>query len=398
VDFRLSPEEETLRKIVEVFVRERLIPLEAQFEDAPDIFEGSRWKSRARLSRDPVIRRYIEMMEDLEKQAEAQGLWHLDVPKEYGGMQVSNVAMLAVTEELEKSAIPFEFGNHVSNILYNCKGEQIDKFLWPCIRGEKTSAFGLTEPASGADPSMLQTTAVPDGDQFIINGTKMFPTFADVADFVQLFARLPNTKGREGVTCFLIETGAPGYRVTRSIETIAGSEPCELVFEDCRVPRTQVLGEVGNGWALNQAWLGARRFQVGIRAHGMAQRVLRIVAQLLGSDSAEASKFVERIGYFLAELDALRTLSYFGAWKADQKMDVRSEAANVKLFGTELLHKIVDFALEIGGPAMLRKSHVLARYFRHARARRIIEGPSEIQRHIIQRALFREGVAGLELS
>jgi alkylation response protein AidB-like acyl-CoA dehydrogenase len=398
MDFRLSPEEETLRKTVEDFVRDRLIPLEEQFKDAPDIFEGSRWKSRARSSRDPVIMRFIEIMEDLEKQAEAQGLWHLDVPKEYGGMQVNNVAMLAITEELEKSAIPFEFGNHVSNILYNCKGEQIDKFLWPCIRGEKTSAFGLTEPASGADPSMLQTTAVPDGDQFIINGTKMFPTFADVADFVQLFARLPNTKGREGVTCFLIDTGTPGYRVTRSIETIAGSEPCELVFEDCRVPRSQVLGEVGNGWALNQAWLGARRFQVGIRAHGMAQRVLRIVAQLLGSDSAEASKFVERIGYFLGELDALRTLSYLGAWKADQKMDVRSEAANVKLFGTELLHKIVDFALEIAGPAMLRKSHVLARYFRHARARRIIEGPSEIQRHIIQRALFREGVAGLELS
>jgi len=374
-----------------------LIPLEAQFEDAPDIFEGSRWKSRARLSHDPMIMRYIEMMEGLEHQADAQGLCHLDVPKEYGGLQVSNVAMLAVTEELEKSAIPFEFGNHVSNILYNCKGGQIDKFLWPCIRGEKTSAFGLTEPASGADPSMLETTATPDGDYFIINGTKMFPTFADVADFVQLFARLPDTKGREGVTCFLIETGTPGYRVTRSIETIAGSEPCELVFEECRVPRSQVLGEVGNGWALNQAWLGARRFQVGIRAHGMAQRILRVVAQLLGGDPAEASKFVERIGYFLGELEALRTLSYLGAWKADQKIDVRSEAANVKLFGTELLHKIVDFALEIAGPAMLRKSHVLARCFRHARARRIIEGPSEIQRHIIQRALFREGIAGLEL-
>ena len=135
MDFRLSAEEESLRKTVEEFVRERLIPLEPQFEDAPDIFEGSRWKSRARLSDDPVIRRYVEIMEDLEKQAEAQGLWHLDVPKEYGGMQVSNVAMLAVTEELEKTAIPFEFGNHVSNILYNCKGEQIDKFLWPCIRG-----------------------------------------------------------------------------------------------------------------------------------------------------------------------------------------------------------------------------------------------------------------------
>ena len=398
MDFRLSSTEEDLRKKVEEFVRDELIPLEPEFLHAPDIFEGSRWKSRAKLSRDPEIRRYIEVMEGLEKKAEAVGLWYLDVPKEYGGLDVSNVAMIAVTEELEKTSIPFELGNHVSNILYSCRGEQIDRFLLPCIRGEKTSAFGLSEPASGADPSMLQTTATPDGDEFIINGTKMFPTFADVADFVQLFARLPGTKGREGVTCFLIDTGTPGYRVVRSIATIAGTEPCELIFEDCRVPKTQVLGDVGNGWELNQAWLGARRFQVGIRSHGMSQRVLRYVAEALRHDPKETAKFVATLGHFLAELAALRTLTYYGAWKADQKLDVRSEAANVKLFGTELIHKIIDFALEVAGPSALRKEHGVARAFRHARSRRIVEGPSEIQRHIIQRALFREGVELLELT
>jgi acyl-CoA dehydrogenase len=398
MDFRLSSAEEGLRKKVEEFVRDELIPLEPEFLHAPDIFEGSRWKSRAKLSRDPEIRRYIRIMEGLEKKAEARGLWYLDVPKEYGGLDVSNVAMIAVTEELEKTSIPFELGNHVSNILYSCRGEQIDQFLLPCIRGEKTSAFGLSEPASGADPSMLQTTATPDGDDFIINGTKMFPTFADVADFVQLFARLPATKGREGVTCFLIDTGTPGYRVARSIATIAGTEPCELIFEDCRVPKTQVLGEVGNGWELNQAWLGARRFQVGIRSHGMSQRVLRYVAESLRHDSQEAERFAGTLGHFLAELAALRTLTYYGAWKADQKMDVRSEAANVKLFGTELIHKIIDFALEVAGPSALRKEHAVARAFRHARSRRIVEGPSEIQRHIIQRALFRDGVELLELT
>jgi len=397
MDFGLSDTEEDLRKKVEEFVREELIPLEPEFLRAPDIFEGSRWKSRAKLSRDPEIHRYVEVMESLEKKAEATGLWYLDVPKEYGGLDISNVAMIAVTEELEKTSIPFELGNHVSNILYSCRGEQMERFLLPCIRGEKTSAFGLSEPASGADPSMLQTTAVPDGDDFIINGTKMFPTFADVADFVQLFARLPGTKGREGVTCFLIDTGTPGYRVARSIATIAGTEPCELIFDDCRVPKTQVLGEVGNGWELNQAWLGARRFQVGMRSHGMSQRVLRHVAESLRHDSQEADKFVGTLGHFLAELSALRTLTYYGAWKADQKMDVRSEAANVKLFGTELLHKIIDFALEVAGPAALRKEHAIARAFRHARSRRIVEGPSEIQRHIIQRALFRDGVESLEL-
>ena len=397
MEFRLLPEEIELRQQVAEFVRDELIPLEPEFEHAPDIFEGSRWKSRVKSSQDPEIQRYLTIMVELERKAEAQGLWHLDVPKAYGGTEVSNVAMIAVTEELEKCAIPFEFGNHVSNILFNCTGDQIDKYLWPCIRGEKTSAFGLSEPASGADPSMMQTTATPDGDYFTINGTKMFPTFADVADFVQLFARLPGTKGREGVTCFLIDTGTPGYRVVRSIATIAGTEPCELVFEDCRVHKSQVLGEVGNGWALNQAWLGARRFQVGIRAHGMAQRVLRAVAEVLRHDAQEADKYIGMIGYFLGELEALKTLTYTAAWRADQKLDVRLDAAKVKLFGSELAHKVIDFALEAAGPAALRKQHVIARAFRHARSRRIVEGPSEVQRHIIQRALFREGAGLLEL-
>ena len=221
--------------------------------------------------------------------------------------------------------------------------------------------------------------------------------FADVADFVQLFARLPGTAGREGVTCFLIDTGTPGYRVVRSIATIARTEPCELVFEDRRVPKSQVLGEVGNGWALNQAWLGARRFQVGIRAHGMSKRVLRTVGNLLRHEPNDSEKFSGRIGHFLGELEALRMLTYLGAWKADKNLDARAEAANVKLFGTELLHRVADFALEVVGPAALRKRHELARVFRHARGRRIVEGPSEIQRHIIQRALFRDGVAALEL-
>ena len=129
MDFRLSDTEEDLRKKVEEFVREELIPLEPVFLRAPDIFEGSRWKSRAKLSRDPEIHRYVEVMESLEKKAEAAGLWYLDVPKEYGGLDISNVAMIAVTEEQEKTSIPFELGNHVSNILYNCRGEQIERWL-----------------------------------------------------------------------------------------------------------------------------------------------------------------------------------------------------------------------------------------------------------------------------
>ena len=397
MDFRLTSEEETLRRRVERFVREELIPLEPVFEGAPDIFEGSRWKSRAKVSRDPEVHRYIAIMEGLKKKAEAADLWHLDVPKRYGGREVSNVAMIAVTEELEKAAVPFELGNHVSNILYACKGEQVERFLLPCIRGEKTACFALTEPGAGSDPSMMAATATPDSDDFVIDGTKMFPTFGDVADFVQVFARLPGTKGREGVTCFLVDTGHPGYRVVRSIETIAGSEPCELVFDGCRVPKSQVLGEVGKGWELNQAWLGARRFQVGIRCHGTALRVLRRVEELLRRDPRERDRLAPALGHFHGELQALRSITYHGSWKADHGLDVRFEAASVKLFATELLHRAVDFALEAAGPAAFRKEHAIARAFRYARPRRIVEGASEIQRHLIQRALFREGIACMEL-
>ena len=148
MEFRLTEEEERLRRSVEDFVRDELIPLEPKFANAPDIFEGTRWKSRATLSRDPEIKRYIGLMEGLEKKAEAKGLWYLDVPKQYDGMAVSNVAMIATTEELEKSSIPFELGNHVSNILYNCTGGQVERFLLPCIRGEKTSAFAASSTRS----------------------------------------------------------------------------------------------------------------------------------------------------------------------------------------------------------------------------------------------------------
>jgi acyl-CoA dehydrogenase len=224
----------------------------------------------------------------------------------------------------------------------------------------------------------------------------MFPTFGDVADFVQVFARLPGTQGRDGVTCFLVGTGHPGYRVMRSIETIAGTEPCELVFDDCRIPKSQVLGEVGKGWALNQAWLGARRFQVGIRCHGTAQRVLCRIGDLVRPSVKERERFAVFVGHLWGELEALRGITYQGSWKADEGLDVRFEAACVKLFGTELLHEVVDFALEAAGPSAFRKDHAIARAFRYARPRRIVEGASEIQRHVIQRALFREGTAVLE--
>jgi acyl-CoA dehydrogenase len=137
-----------------------------------------------------------------------------------------------------------------------------------------------------------------------------------------------------------------------------------LVFEDCRVHKSQVLGEVGNGWALNQAWLGARRFQVGIHAHGMAQRVLRAVANGLRQDAHEAEKYLGAIGYFLGEIEALKTLTYTAAWRADQKMDVRLDAAKVKLFGTELAHKVIDSPSR--RPAAMRKD-VIARRFTRAR-------------------------------
>jgi acyl-CoA dehydrogenase len=397
MDFSLGPEEEKLRLEVQKFVLEELIPLEPLFDRAPEIFIGNRWKTRAKLSADAEIQRYVAIMEELELKATERGFWRLDVPRAFGGRELSNVGMIAVTEELEKSSVPFEFGNHVSNILYACKDEQVEKFLGPCIRGEKTSCFALTEPGAGSDPSMLTTTATPEGDYFILNGSKVFPTFADTADFSLVFARLPGTRGHDGVTCFMVEKNTPGFRIPRSLATIAGSDPCEIVIENCRVHKDSVLGEVGKGWALNQAWLGSRRFLVGIRCYGFARRLSRLVIKAFRSDPEQTAKFSGTFGGLVAELSSVRLLTYFGAWKADQGLDVRAEASSVKLLGTELLDKVVDFALEVLGPDAYAKSHPVARMFRQARVWRIVEGASELQRHVIQRSLFREGTAWLEL-
>jgi len=397
MDFSLGLEEEKLRLEVQKFVLEELIPLEPVFDRAPEIFIGNRWKTRVKSSADPDIQRFVAIMEELELKANDRGFWHLDVPRAFGGRELSNVAMIAVTEELEKSSVPFEFGNHVSNILYACKDEQVEKFLWPCIRGEKTSCFALTEPGAGSDPSMLTTTATPDGDYFVLNGSKVFPTFADTADFSLVFARLPGTRGHDGVTCFMVEKDTSGFRIPRSLATIAGSDPCEIVMENCRVHKNTLLGEVGKGWALNQAWLGSRRFLVGIRCYGFARRLLRLVSKTFRSDPEQIEKFSGTFGALVAELSSVRLLTYFGAWKADQSLDVRAEASSVKLLGTELLDKVVDFALEVLGPDAYGKRHAVARMFRQARVWRIVEGASELQRHVIQRSLFRDGTAWLEL-
>ena len=167
MDFRLSPEEENLRKSVEEFVREDLIPLEPEFENAPDIFEGSRWKSRAKLSHDPEVKRYVEMMENLEKQAEARGLWYLDVPKEDGGAEVSNVAMIAITEELEKTSIPFELG------VYFAEETARDRLGGPAprvkgrVRGMQGGISGGSAASGAATMAAIQTDRASLAVRFI---------------------------------------------------------------------------------------------------------------------------------------------------------------------------------------------------------------------------------------
>jgi alkylation response protein AidB-like acyl-CoA dehydrogenase len=154
---------------------------------------------------------------------------------------------------------------------------------------------------------------------------------------------------------------------------------------------------VGKGWSLNQAWLGSRRFLVGIRCYGFARRLLRLVAKSLRNNPEQTAKFSGNFGALVAELSSVRLLTYFGSWKADEGLDVRAEASSVKLLGTELLDKVVDLALEVLGPDAYANSHPVARMFRQARVWRIVEGASELQRHVIQRSLFRDGTAWLEL-
>ena len=293
------------------------------------------------------------------------------------------------------------FFGRPSGILMACEGEQRERYLLPAARGEKFDALAMSEPDAGSDVRGMKCNARPDGDDWILNGSKHFISHADIADFVIVFVASGEEKTAAGpkkkITCFLVDRGTPGFEIRKGYNSVShrGYHNCILTFDNCRLPKTQVLGEVHRGFELANDWLYATRLTVAAMAVGRARRAFDYAV----SYAAERKQFGQKIGRFqgvsfkladmVTEIDAADWLTLSAAWRLDQGLPANREIASAKLYATEMLARVTDEAIQVHGGMGLMDDLPLERFWRDARVERIWDGTSEIQRHIISRELLR---------
>jgi acyl-CoA dehydrogenase len=288
-----------------------------------------------------------------------------------------------------------------SNILRACAGAQVERYLKPTIRGERVECLAMTEPGAGSDLRAMQTRAERRDGGWIINGTKHFISYADIADYIVLFAASGTEETARGprkqITSFLVDKDTPGLTVRQGASSVShrGFHHCELVFSDCRLGDDAVLGEVHRGFDVANTWLGATRLTVAAQCIGRAQRALEMASQW----AATRRQFGQTIGRFqgvgfkladmATEIAAAELMVLMAAWKSDQGSAGDEDYAMAKLYASETLGRVSDHAVQIFGGMGLMEEVGVERLWRDARVERIWDGTSEIQRHIIARALLR---------
>ena len=383
MDFTLSEEIRMIRDTVKQFVEQELLPLEREYG-----YDEMNLPDEKRL--------------ELTCRVRDAGLSGLYVPKEYGGAGIGFVGRVAVQEEIFATMVGHSaFGRPAYEGLFLCNEHQKSKYLIPTLWGEKVAHAGITEPVSGTDPSMMVTYAEPRNGKFILNGRKSFISGADQADFLLLYARLKGSQGREGVTCFLLDTDRPGFKVERQIQVMgmpSGSWrelPCEVSLENVELPADSVLGEPGKGWQVLQSSLGGVRLGFGPRSVAISERCLKMARDYSNSRVTFGKALADRqaIQWMLADsaiaIESLRWMTYHAAWKLDQNLDARTEVSMVKVFASETLGEIADRAIQIHGAVGVSTDLPLERIYRGARADRIVDGPNEVHRFVIARNISR---------
>ncbi len=381
MDFQLAEEHQMLKDLVAKFVRDQLIPLEP-----------------AVLARDAAgesIALTAAEREPIDKVSKELGLWGLDAPEDVGGADLPMVAMVGVYEEMGKTITPYVLPPDSPNLrmlMATVNEEQRIQYLAPYVAGEAISAIAISEPGAGADPAGMITKAVRDGDDWVINGRKIWISKAKEADFTVTMAVTDPAKGaRGGISAFLVDKGTPGFNVLRAIPMIGGQVTYEVVYEDCRVPASKLLGKEGQGFAPMQTRLSTRRLQMGIWGYTLAQRALDMMIEHAAQRETFGAKLADRqaIQWWVADastkIHAARLMAYDIAWKLDQGRDVRVEISMLKVFGTELGWEVIDQAMQAFGAMGMTKELPLQMMAGQMRTMRIYDGPSEVHRWVIAR-------------
>jgi acyl-CoA dehydrogenase len=383
MDFSLTDEQQLIIKTTRDFVRNELVPHEREVEETGRLRE--------------------ELWRPLRDKAIGAGLYAANMPAEVGGAGLDAVSWVLYEKELGHTSYALQYTcvARPSNILLACEGEQRERYLLPAVRGERVECLAMTEPQAGSDLRSMKTTAQLKGGDFIVNGTKHFISHADHADFVILFAASGEEDSARGkrrlITAFLVDKGTAGFEVRPGYQNVShrGYTNSILQFTDCRLPQSAVLGEVHRGFEVANTWLGATRLQVAANCLGRADRALELAKQW----AVDRMQFGQQIGKFqgvsfkladmAVELRAAELLVLEAAWKLEQKSATDTDMAIAKLKATEMLAMVADEALQIHGGMGLMTELPLERIWRDARIERIWDGTSEVQRHIISRALLR---------
>jgi acyl-CoA dehydrogenase len=381
MDFTLPEELRLLKDNLRRFVNAEMIPVERETCENDEL--KPEWRDK------------------FQKRAKELGIWMMEVPEEYGGMGLGVMPRVVVWEELARTvALPARgdsiMGPTVRAILYDLEGEMKEKYLLPVLRGEKRACFAQTEPDAGSDPGSMRTTAVRDGDQYVINGVKRFISGADKSQFAQVMAATDRSKGSHGgISCFLVDMDTPGVKITARYQTMMGDRPCEIVFDNARVPAGNRVGGEGEGFKLGQKWLGVGRIKHGARALGVAERCLEMATSYAKQRVTFGKPLSERqaIQFMLVdsyvELHAARLMVYQAAAKADAGEDNRVEAYVSKSYADEMAFRVADRCMQIHGGIALTTDLPIEKFWRQQRSFRITEGATEVMKMVIARHVLK---------
>ena len=378
MDFTLSKEHEMARTLFREFAETEVKPL-AQEVDETEVFPSET----------------VAKMQKL-------GFLGIPMPKEYGGQGCDSLTYAICVEELSRvcgttgvivsahtslGAGPIEkFGTP----------EQKEKYLRPLISGEKLGAFGLTEPNAGTDASGQQTKAVLDGDEYVLNGSKIFITNGKEADTYVIFAMTDKSKGTKGISAFIVEKGTPGFTFGTKEKKmgIRGSSTYELIFTDCRIPKENLLGQEGRGFGIAMQTLDGGRIGIACQALGLAQGALDATIEFVkerkqfGRPIAKFQNTQFQIADMATKVEAARNLVYKAAIAKDTKKRFSVEAAMAKLYAAEVAMEVTTKAVQLHGGYGYTREYDVERMMRDAKITEIYEGTSEVQRMVISGSLL----------
>ncbi len=379
MNFQLTKEQEMVRKMVREFAENEVKPLAAEVDET---------------ERFPM---------ETVKKMQRYNMMGVFIPKEYGGAGGDEVAYAITVEELSRvcGTTGVICSAHSSLACWPIwkygTEEQKQKYLVPLASGQKIGAFGLTEPNAGTDAAGQQTKAVLDGNEWVLNGTKIFITNGGEADTYVIMAMTDKSKGTRGISSFIVERGTPGFSIGKKEEKmgIRGSATTELVFEDCRIPKENLLGEIGEGFKVAMSTLDGGRIGIAAQALGIAQGALDETVEYMkqreqfGKPLSKFQALQFEIADMETRINASRFLVYNAAWRKSAGLPYGKAAAMAKLYAAETAMYVTTKAVQLHGGYGYTKDYPVERMMRDAKITEIYEGTSEVQRMVISSAVFK---------